>query len=118
MTRVLIEEEGREDEWLERLPFVLGALRCMKMKVLGGHSPMEIVMGLQPQLPASLRAGIPVLMQDPDAYVTALLDYFKNAHQTVRDVQEELALDHEGKDMSTSGMDIDCLLYTSPSPRD
>ena len=48
LIRVMIEEEGQGHEWVERLPFILGVLRTMRMEILGGHSPMEVVMGIDP----------------------------------------------------------------------
>ena len=49
-----------QEDWHLWLPFVVGFLRTQKMKALGNRSPMEVVMGIQPDLPASLRAGLPV----------------------------------------------------------
>ena len=46
--------------WVEYLPLVVGHLRAMNMAVLGGRSPMEVVMGVKPQLPQTIAAGLPV----------------------------------------------------------
>ena len=56
----VIQKSEADTSWVDFLPFVVGHVRAQKMAVLGGRSPMEVVMGLQPRLPQMLSGGLPV----------------------------------------------------------
>ena len=68
--RTMIDDDPKD--WLVRLPFCVGVLRTMRMGVLQGRSPMEVVMGIQPQLPAMLKAGVPLMSQSPNGQISSL----------------------------------------------
>ena len=86
------------EDWEQRLPALLGALRAMPMTVLGGRSPMEIVTGLKPQLPATLTASLPIQEVGTSEYVEELLKYLAMTHKEVLQLAREAAVGHEGKD--------------------
>ena len=52
--------KNHPSDWLHYLPAAEGAMRAVMMAALGGRSPMEVVMGLKPQLPAALTQALPV----------------------------------------------------------
>ena len=60
-TKVLVGfVKNHPNNWLHYLPAAEGAMRAVAMAALGGQSPMEVVMGLKPQLPATLTQALPV----------------------------------------------------------
>ena len=85
------------------LPFVEGHLRSQKMKVLGGRSPMEVVTGITPTLPATLRAGLLVENLSTDSYTENLIAYLKETHRRVRAVAKELEIEQEGRNTGSPG---------------
>ena len=85
-------------DWELRLPALLGAIRATPMTCLGGRSPMEVVMGIKPQLPATVQSRLPVEEIGATKYVRALLDYLEVTHREVLELARERAVEHEGKD--------------------
>ena len=59
---------------------------------------MEVVMGIKPQLPATVQARLPVEPIGVTKYVQALLDYLEVTHREVLELSREHAVEHEGKD--------------------
>ena len=82
--------------WVEYLPLVVGHLRAMNMAVLGGRSPIEVVMGIKPRLPQTIAAGLPVRDVGIDAYVRELIVSLNRTWQSVRDHGREIAQLREG----------------------
>lgn len=72
--------EGRAHEWEASMPYAQFILRIMPMKVLGGRSPYEIVLGIKPKLPQSLLGGHSVLDQSTDDYVDKLVKHFREVY--------------------------------------
>ena len=70
-------------DWELRLPALLGAVRATPMVSLGGRSPMEVVMGIKPQLPATIQSRLPVEDIGATDYVRSLLDYLETTHREV-----------------------------------
>ena len=68
------------------------------MASLGGKSPMEVVMGIKPQMPATVQMRLPVEEVGVADYVKRLLDYLEVTHREVLELSRERAVDHEGKD--------------------
>merc|ERR1712079_874260 len=85
-------------DWEFRLPALLGAVRATPMASLGGRSPMEVVMGIKPQLPATVQSRLPVEEIGVGDYVKHLLDYLEVTHREVLELARERAVEHEGKD--------------------
>ena len=90
--RGILEEIGNQDpsHWVDFMPFVVGHLRAMKMAALGGRSPMEVVMGIQPKMPATLAYRLPVYEVGVDEYVKDLLEYLTWTHDQVHERAKEL----------------------------
>ena len=82
--------------WVEYLPLVVGHLRAMNMAVLGGRSPMEVVMGIKPRLPQTIAAGLPVRDVGIDTYVRQLVQALTRTWQSVREIGREVAQQREG----------------------
>ena len=59
---------------------------------------MEVVMGIKPQLPATIQARLPVEDVGATDYVRSLLDYLETTHREVFELARERAVEHEGKD--------------------
>ena len=59
---------------------------------------MEVVMGIKPQLPATVQARLPVEEVGPTDYVTKLLDYLEVTHREIVELSRQRAVEHEGKD--------------------
>ena len=59
---------------------------------------MEVVMGIKPQLPATVQARLPVEDVGPTEYVKDLLDYLEVTHREVVELSRQRAVEHEGKD--------------------
>ena len=75
----------------------------MKMGVLGGRTPMNVVMGLNPSLPASLRAGLVTEEITAEEYVKSLVDYLRDTHKRVRQYAEQMNFEKEGTDRGDQG---------------
>jgi hypothetical protein len=60
----------------------------MEMKVLGDRSPYEVVTGLKPVMPATLRARLPVGDVNVDEYVKDLVEHLAGAREAVARVQQ------------------------------
>ena len=97
----LSEQIGGND-WLDWIPFAVGHFRGMKMAALGGRSPMEVVMGIQPVMPAMMRAGLPVTEVAPSEYIEQLLKYLKETHEKVRAFARSEKEYHEGQSKGTA----------------
>ena len=61
------------------------------MKVLGGRSPYEVVLGLKPKLPASLDPSVPVEHVTIDEYVAKVAQYCRETYDMVSRIQREAA---------------------------
>ena len=59
---------------------------------------MEVVMGIKPQLPATVQSRLPVEEVGATEYVRKLLDYLETTHREVLELSRERAVEHEGKD--------------------
>ena len=59
---------------------------------------MEVVLGLKPQLPGTLMAGLPVAHVGVSDYAKALLEYLAVTHREVMELARESAVEHEGRD--------------------
>ena len=59
---------------------------------------MEVVMGIKPQLPATVQSRLPVEEVGATEYVRKLLDYLETTHREVLELSRERALKHEGRD--------------------
>ena len=59
---------------------------------------MEVVMGIKPQLPATVQSRLPVEEIGATEYVRNLLDYLAVTHREVLELARERAVEHEGKD--------------------
>ena len=66
--------QDHPEKWEEALTFATFILRSSPMECLEGRSPMEVVTGLRPRVPAAMTAGLPVSMRSIDAYVQDLDD--------------------------------------------
>ena len=75
--------QGHADHW-EEATYATFILRSSPMGCLGGRSPLEVVTGLKPRVPAVISAGLPVTMRGIDQYVKDLLTHLKDVHQTAR----------------------------------
>ena len=91
----VIEKSEATTSWVDFLPFVVGHLRAQKMAVLGGRSPIEVVMGLQPKLPQVLSGGLPVQDIGVQQYVVDLLRYLEETHRDIKANSRELAAARE-----------------------
>ena len=89
-------KDERRGCWVAYIPFVVGMLRTMKMASLGNRSPMMIVTGLDPKLPITLSAGLPVSEIGVDEYILGLMRYLEDTYEAVRDKSLELARKTEG----------------------
>ena len=78
--------DGEPERWEEFLPFAAMILRSAPMACLGGRSPYEVVTGLKPRFPQSLRSGIPVALETVDKYVADLVEHLKEVHASVQRV--------------------------------
>ena len=105
LVRGMVEnaDPAMQKSWLEWIPFVEGHMRCMKMEVLGGRSPMEVVMGISPQLPATLRAGLTVEAVSVSDYVKDLLEYLRVTYVRVKQRAEQLQISREGAQKGSPG---------------
>ena len=105
VVRLMIEEAEPSDQtkWPVWLPFVEGHLRNMKMGVLGGRSPMNVVMGINPSLPATLRTGLITESVSAESYSKELLRYLNETHKRVRQYAEQLNFEKEGTDKGDPG---------------
>ena len=81
--------EAHDGDWELHLPFVVGRLRAMEMKALGGRSPYEVVTGLKPVLPATMKVKLPVVSVGVDEYVKGLVDALDNMHSEIQRIQRE-----------------------------
>ena len=59
---------------------------------------MEVVMGIKPQLPATVQSRLPVEEIGATEYVRKLLDYLEVTHREVLELARERAVEHAGKD--------------------
>ena len=59
-------------------------LRSAPMKCLGGRSPYEVVTGLKPRFPGTLKTGVPVVARGVDAYVKGLLEHLRSVYSSVQ----------------------------------
>ena len=59
---------------------------------------MEVVMGIKPQLPATVQSRLPVEEIGATEYVRNLLDYLAATHREVLELARERAVEHEGND--------------------
>ena len=59
---------------------------------------MEVVTGLQPKLPGTLVAGLPVQETGVSDYVEGLLKYLEVTHKEIVELARESAVKHEGHD--------------------
>ena len=66
------------------------------MGALQGRSPMEVATGIQPQLPAMLKAGVPLMSQSPNDYVTDLIEYLRSTHELIQEKHAEAMAKSEG----------------------
>ena len=64
---------------------------------------MEVVMGIQPELPATIRAMLPVEAVGESEYVDDLVKYLKVTHDRVRELAKELEFEKEGKETGGRG---------------
>lgn len=64
---------------------------------------MEVVMGIQPELPATLRAGLMVEAIGVSEYVQMLMDHLKETHRKVRECAAAAGLEREGEDEGDRG---------------
>ena len=96
-------DDNLQGDWTIWIPFVEGHIRTQKMKALGGRSPMEVVMGIQPELPATLRAGLNVQDMNTTDYMHDLVKYLKETHKRVRALAAELEIEKEGRDDGAPG---------------
>jgi hypothetical protein len=77
------------DDWERCLPFAVGKLRGTEMGVLGGRSPFEVVTGMKPTMPATLKARLPVGDVGVDEYVKGLIECLDVTHKAVQEAQKE-----------------------------
>ena len=89
--------------WVEYLPLIVGHLRAMNMAVLGGRSPMEVVMGVKPRLPQTITSQLPVRAVGIDQYVKDLVQALGDTWRCVRDVGREIAQAREGTASGSGG---------------
>ena len=109
--------EERRGCWVTYIPFVVGMLRTMKMASLGNRSPMMIVTGLDPKLPITLSAGLPVSEIGVDEYIVSLMRYLEDTYGAVRDKGLELARKSEGTQRGSPDQPLkvgDCVLRVKP----
>ena len=59
---------------------------------------MEVVVGIKPQLPATVQARLPVEDIGVKDYVKHLFDYLDVTHREVLELSRQSAVEHEGKD--------------------
>ena len=59
---------------------------------------MEVVMGIKPQLPATVQTRLPVSEVGATDYVRSLLDYLEVTHREIVEMSRERAVEHEGRD--------------------
>ena len=78
------------DDWEMCLPFAVGALRGSEMAVLGGRSPFEVVTGMKPTMPATLKAQLPVGGIGVDDYVRGLVECLQETYTSVQEAQKEI----------------------------
>ena len=64
---------------------------------------MNVVLGLSPTLPASLRAGLITEAVSAETYVKGLLRYLRETHKRVRQYAEQLNFEKEGTDRGEAG---------------
>ena len=73
-------------------------MRAIAMPALGGRSPMEVVMGLKPQLPATLSQALPVEHKGVSDYVVSLLEDLMKGYKEILELGREAHVTHEGED--------------------
>ena len=78
-------------DWEDLLPFAVGRLRTLNMKVPGDRAPCKVVLGLKPVMPAALLARLPVTSIGVDDYVTGLVKNLRTVRDAVKRVQGEFA---------------------------
>ena len=119
LVRCLVE--GNASEWEMMLPYAQCILRIMPMKVLGGRSPYEVVMGFRPRLPASLIGEVPVTEVSVDTYVSKLHKHFKQVYddmaQRFKDHEEDQVGRGEGSLSAELKIGDLVLLRRNPSVR-
>ena len=81
--------EAHDGDWEVHLPFIVGRLRAMEMKTLGGRSPYEVVTGLKPVLPATMKVKLPVVGIGVDEYVKGLVESLENMHGEIQRIQRD-----------------------------
>ena len=84
------------DDWVARLPYAQSVMRNLPLKALGGRSPYEVVTGLRPKYPESLRAGHMVESLDVDTYANRCQIFFKETYAEVDRIRADAAEDIEG----------------------
>jgi hypothetical protein len=95
VVRALVD--GSPEDWEVKIPYAQCILRIVPMKVLGGRSPYEVVLGLKPKLPASLLAGVRVEAISVDEYVGRLVQYFEQTYQELKQKFQEECDRAEGR---------------------
>ena len=83
--------QTHEDDWEVFLPFAVGRLRTMEMASLGGRSPYEVVTGMKPVLPATIKAKLPVIGISVDDYTKQLVQYLEDSYAEVHRAQAKHA---------------------------
>ena len=68
------------------------------MTVLGDRSPMEVVMGLKPLLPATLTQALPVEHMGISDYVVGLVEDLMKGYKEILELGREANVVHEGED--------------------
>ena len=76
------------------------------MKVLGGRSPYEVVLGLKPTFPSALIGSKPIQELSPDEYVRGLVEYFRSTDKGLRARFQEAtdAIEGRGKGTENAGL--------------
>ena len=92
--RGLVQEHPKD--WEQMLPYTQFILRCTPMKALGGRSPYEVVTGIRPAMPASMKASGPVNRLTVDEYCERLLRYLQETYQSIQRIRQNDAELEEG----------------------
>ena len=79
---------------------------------------MEVVMGIRPVMPATLKGRIPIRDVPVSEYVKNLLDYFVKTHEDVFQRAREVAQEHEGKDKGKpQTLDVGDVVFLKKPPK-
>ena len=70
---------------------------------------MNVVMGLNPSLPATMKAGLITESTSADTYAKELMRYLRETHRRVKDYAEKLCFEKEGTDRGDQGVTKLCV---------